>query len=170
MACFTATEAKSNGLADAIGALDDSLAEFAADLSNLGTGTDTMPITNNTLATAAAINAAVRADRERVSAIINSEEGRQQPKFAQYLATEANLSLDQALGCLEANAEDIRSVNATPPNPFAQFMDRTAQPCVGAGRGLGGSEGEDEGERAGLATADLARRLCLKGFGNKPCT
>jgi capsid assembly protease len=167
--CFTASEAKSNGLADAIGALDDSLAEFAADLSNLGTGTETMPITNKALASAAAIDAAVRADRERISAIINSEEGLRQPKFAQYLATEANLSLEQALGCLEANAEDIAALNATPPNPFAQFMDRTAQPCVGAGRGLASRE-DDDGEEAGIATADLARRLGLKGFGSKPAS
>lgn len=61
---FTATEAKANGLSDAIGALDDALAEFSADITNPRTGDETM--TTVTVAS-------VKADNPDVAAALIAE-------------------------------------------------------------------------------------------------
>jgi hypothetical protein len=88
-----------------------------------------------------------------------------QEKFAEHIAQNTDLTVEQAIGCMLANAKDITAAKAkNSPNAFSQFMDRSEQPNVGASVSTvreGDDAGDDESARA---TASLCKRLGLKGF------
>lgn len=128
---FTATQALSNGLADEIGSLDDAVAAFAADLSR-ETEDEEMAMTEDEkkAADAAAETArtegasqgrqeGAKAERERVTAIINSDEGKKRPTMALKMATGekfANLDAETIVALLADMPEEKATANE-PANP-----------------------------------------------------
>jgi hypothetical protein len=73
------------------------------------------------------INAAVLSERLRVSAILESAEGKRNPALAQELALRSSLDVDTARGILG---------KAPPSNPFIEAMNRHGSISLG-GDGLG---------------------------------
>lgn len=157
---FTATQAVSNGLADEVGSLDDAIAAFAADLS-LETEDEEMAMTAEEKAAAdlAAENArtegmnkgkaeGAKSERERILAIVNSDEGKKRPTMAMKMATGdkfAALDSDTVVSMLadmpeeKAETPAPKQEDATAPKgkdgaakDFANAMDSTGNPNVGA--------------------------------------
>lgn len=153
---FTASQATSNGLADHIGTLDDSVAAFAAELSS-DEGDETMSGQTNKDAAVdqAAVDTAraeghaegVKAgriegattERARISAIVNSDEGKKRPAMALKMATGdkfASLDAETVTEMLadmpeeKAAATDTKT-NATGKN-FQDAMNGTKNADVGA--------------------------------------
>lgn len=163
---YTATQAVSNGLADAIGTLEDATSAFAGFLDDQseqdGDETMTTPVTavdqtaidtavSAALATAeathtAALAAAVTAERTRISAILGSEEAADRGKQASFLALKSSMSAEDAVAMLKESAKEVASVPAPESPSFEQAMDSTQQPNVGADPDKGGKEkAEDDG-------------------------
>lgn len=128
---YTASEAKEVGLADEIGPLDDAMTAFIADLST-EQGDDQM--TDKTTATVTAEQTAAletaraegfaaglakgttdgaTAERGRITAIVNSEEGKKRPKAAVSLAMKSGIDAETANSVLADLAEEAAAV-ATP--------------------------------------------------------
>lgn len=176
--CFTASEAKSNGLADDIGALDDALAAFAADLSPPSEGDDTMSTQDNSAANATAENSAVpavdaaqvaaeaatqarQAERQRIAAITGCEEAKERPALAAHLAHNTDATVEDAKAMLAVAGKETAPEAAT---PFSQHMDASDQPNVGAS--ASGEQQDEEADEAGNVVA-MASRLGIKGFAKK---
>lgn len=148
--CFTATEAVSNRLADAIGSLDDAVAAFAADLS-LTEEDEQMAGQNENSAVdqAAAINTArteghaagvaegtkagAAAERARINAIIGSDEGKKRPKAALSMALKSEMTTEAAQAVLADLAEEKAETAETPktPSAFEQSMNSSKNADLG---------------------------------------
>lgn len=150
---FSASEAVSKGLADSIGTLEDAIAAFAADMSN--NGKDDQMFTQEQLdAAVASATASAKteahaegkaeglkeggvAERARLSAIVNSEEGKKRPAMAMKMASGdkfAALDADTVTEMLADMPEEKASVtdtNATGRN-FKATMDGTKNADLGA--------------------------------------
>ncbi len=152
---FTATQAVSNGLADSIGSLDDAVAAFAADLSP-DEGDETMSGQTNQSAVdqAAAIETArnegmtaglnqgrtegATAERARIVAILDSEEGKKRPTAALAAALDTDMSAEQATKFLGKLAEE-KPAAAVPENDdepkgksaFETAMEKGDNPDLG---------------------------------------
>lgn len=169
--CFTASEAKSNGLADAIGALDDALAQFAADLSNPPEGDEDMSTQDNSAENTAAENTvdvaqvaadAVAADRQRRRDIMGSDEAKDRPALAAHLADATDMTVDQAKAVLGAAAKETAPAAKTDAaTPFADAMNNQEQPNVGA---EAGNTAENDDEDSADDVLALVRGLGIKGF------
>lgn len=179
--CFTANQAKSNGLADSIGVLDDALAAFAADLSsNPPEGEDEMSkqgesastsVAENTEAapavdTAAIAAAAVTADRERRKDIMGSDEAQGRQSLAAHICDNTEMSVDEAKSMLAASAEEAPAAAASgnEPTPFASQMDAEDQPNVGASSS-GNANDDDADSAEGIIS--MCAGLGLKGFAKR---
>lgn len=149
--CFSADEAIAAGLADAVGALDDAVAAFAADLS-------TPPEQDENMITAEAHEAAVAAaradgekagreagraegataERTRTKAILGSEEAKDRGSLAEHFAFDTGMSAEDAVAALakapKAAAEGQR-------NDFLAAMRDEKNPDLGTG----GAHGEHQG-------------------------
>lgn len=100
---FTAKEATSNGLADSIGSLDDAIAVFEADMSNQEEDDMSNPqlvynarsegLASGTLA---GKREGAPAERNRICAILDSDEGKKRPVAARAAAFDTDLSTEQA--------------------------------------------------------------------------
>lgn len=117
------------------------------------------------------IDAAIRADRERMSAIKALPEAAKLPKMADHLAT-AGYSVDEAKAALEAGVADLPTAPAAAApgatggeavdttNHLANAMDQSKHPNVGEGEGgqqQAGAEKTDSELAAGiLADASAA--------------
>lgn len=125
---FTATQATSNGLADAIGSLDDAIAAFAVDLSTTEED-ETMAdfsqaqYDEGTSAARAEGLSAGRAEgakvqKDRINAIIGSDEGKKRPKAALSAALKTDMSVEEATAFLgdlpEEKAEAAASTTDQP--------------------------------------------------------
>lgn len=154
---FSAEEATSNKLADAIGSLDDAIAVFAADMSNQEE--DDM-ITQEQLDAAVASAKAegitdgkaegkiegakegAVAERTRISAILDSDEGKKRPAAALAAALDTDMSAEQAVKFMAKLPEEKQEVAATDPNAakgkegaatdFQAAMDNSDHPEAGA--------------------------------------
>lgn len=153
---FMAAEALSNGLADKIGSLDDALADFSASL-NPEQGDEPMAdITQadhetalaaaRTEATAAGQKEGASAERTRISAILNSEEGKARPTSALAAAMDTDLSAEAACAFLAKLPEEPKAGAAAanpsagaPKGMFEAAMNGSANPDL---TGDGG-EGEE---------------------------
>jgi len=156
---FTATQAVSNGLADSIGSLDDAIATFVADLS-LDEGDEQMSNQDKSTAvdqaaheagvtTARAegrnegLKAGAVAERERINAIIGSDEGKARPKAALSAALKTDMTVEQAKAFLGDLSEEKASTTETAApkgqSPFETAMGKTDNPNVGAA-----AQGEEE--------------------------
>lgn len=183
---FSANEAKSNGLADTIGTLDDAIAAFAAEMSNQEDETMT---TQDKAATfdQAAVDAAraegraeghkegVKAERDRRDAIMNSDAAKDRP-IAAAAAVESGMDAEAAIAFMgklpkeapEATAptgEDDKApkTNADAGNEFKAVMDKSKQPEAGA---PGEPNGDDENAQATGQTSRVAGTLAM--FKGKP--
>ncbi|TPI86689.1 S49 family peptidase [Mesorhizobium sp. B2-8-9] len=142
--CFTATEAVSNGLADAIGSLDDAVAAFAADLSLTEEDEQMAGQNGESAVDQAAINAArtegfnagkaegktegvkegATAERVRITAIIGSDEGKKRPKAALSFALKSDMNVEQSQAVLADLAEEkAEAPQAGGRSQFEQAMD-----------------------------------------------
>lgn len=153
---FTATEATSNGLADKIGSLDDAIAVFAADLS-LNNEDETMTEEEKKAAAMAATEAraegfaagaaetkttAARAERERITSIMDSEEGKKRPIAAKAAAFGTEMSAADAIAFIAQLPEEKPAAVAVDPNApkgkdgaaadFQTAMDNSEHPNAGS--------------------------------------
>lgn len=178
--CFTATEALSNGLADAIGPLDESLASFEADLSN-ETENETMSTpSDNSAANEAAIAAAreegstnglaegAKAERERITAIKALDEAKDRPAAAEQVAMATDMSVEAAKSFLAGlPKENAAEPGATGAGAGGNRFDRAMEggnPNLSANEG---EEGENGDESTAGASALVAARKQATGFGPK---
>lgn len=170
-AVFTPNQAVENGFADRVGTLDSAVAAFAA-LSVPETQDEDQIMSTQAQDTGkkpanggdeAAVNAAraegyesgkadgvkegAQAERDRVSAIINSDEGKKRPKAALSAAIKTGMSTEDAISFLgdlaeetvSAPAQSEESVQDQPKGKdgagkdFVSAMNQSDNPQVGAG-------------------------------------
>lgn len=160
--CYTATQAVSNGLADHIGSLEDAITAFAGHLDDLSNeGEDEMADANSAVDQAAIATAreegrvtghaegksegmtlGATAERERISAILGSEEAKGRESQAMYFATKTSMSVEDATGALAAapkvEPSKPAATKGSKPESFEQAMGRTGNPDLA-------SENDDEG-------------------------
>lgn len=176
---FTAAEAVSNGLADSVGVLDDSLAVYAADLSHTD-GEDQMSGSKDeAAANQAAVDqaraegvasgkaegitegtkAGAVAERTRITTILGSEEGKKRPKAAFSAAINTDMTAEAASKFLAALPEEKAA--ATDPeagheSSFERVMNATDQPELGAGKP--GEQGKGTTSDDIMASAGFAKK------------
>lgn len=187
--CFTAQEAVSLGLADTIGSLDDSLADYAADLcsdegdvtmSTKDTGTVDQAAHETALAaaraeglaagkaeaTTEATAVAATAERTRIAAIRSSDEAKDRPAAAESVALNTDMSVDAAKAFLATlPKEAVAAAPKTEAKPHEQkgfdgAMKATPNPQLGAGAG---EDAEAEKGTAGYAIS-VARAFGVAGL------
>lgn len=149
-ATFSAAEALSNGLADAIGALDDGLASFLADLNTNKGGTTMSKDQDKATFDQQAVDAAraeghtagvaegVKTERARVSAIMALDEAKTRRESAFNIALKSDLSVEQAKELLatlpQTEAAQAKQPEAKEKTPFEKAMEQ-GNPNLGAGAG-----------------------------------
>lgn len=148
---FGAVEAQGVGFVDGVSTLDDGLIRIKGK----------MKMTISAEAHEAALKVAKdtghaegrKAERERISAILSSEEAKARPNTARTLAVGSDLSADTAKALLAGLPEEKAAVPAPAPAPAAgSAFDRamaTGNPGVGAGVGGGA------GDQAADPVADI---------------
>lgn len=132
---YTASEAISNGLADAVGPLDDAVAAFAADLETAHhQGDEHMTKENSAAPDQAAIEAAraeghaagviagAEAERARISAILESDVAKTRPAAARMLAFDTDKPAEAATASLAKLPEEAAAAVPGNPNAGAQFQ------------------------------------------------
>lgn len=127
---FTATQATSNGLADAIGSLDDAIAAFAVDLSlneedeNMADFTQAQYDEGTTTARAEGLSAGraegAKGERTRITAIMESEEGKKRPIAAKAAAFDTEMTAEAAVAFLAKLPEEKAETPAPKPNATTQ--------------------------------------------------
>lgn len=156
---FMAQQAIDNGLADAIGSLDDAITAFEATFSEGDTqmATNTQAENPNTITEQALANAVASAkaegfkegasaERGRISAILALDESKVRPSAALALALDTDLSAEQATAFLGKLPEENKQEAAgagVPRGMFQAAMDKN-NPNVSA-------EGDDENDAKGDA-------------------
>lgn len=164
---FSADEAVSNGLADSIGPFEDAIVAFATSISK--EGDEIMSFTQEQLDAAVATATATATDegmtagkavgateeRERISAIVNSEAGQARPKAALKMATNEKFAAVDADAIVDMLG-DLPEESATAPDgdgtktkdelaeDFAKTMDKANHPNAGAPSVQGAAQTEDE--------------------------
>lgn len=161
--CFTATQAVSAKLADEIGPLDDTLSAFAGDLDDQSdqTGKDDMADNANSAVDQAALDTAraegveagkkegmtlgATAERERIGAILGSDEAKGRESQALFFATKTGMTVEEATGALAAapKAEAPKTGKGKQSETFEQAMGRTGNPELHAE-----NEGDDDEQAA----------------------
>lgn len=104
------------------------------------------------------VAAAVKADRDRMSAIRNCDEAKANPGLANHLA-ETGMSVDDAKAALKA-AGPAATTTAAAPNQFKAAMDGSQHPNVGG-------EGGGDDSATGGSKADAILALHAKATGQK---
>lgn len=174
---FTATEAVDQKLADAIGPLDEALAEFFNCL-DAGDGDDEMTTEANKggvaqadheAALSAASKAAAKAAKDRISGIKALDEAKKRPAAAEACAMDTEMSVEEAKAFLAKLPEEGAAAAAPAPtnaaNPdFKGAMDQT-QPGPGAGAGAETQTVELTQEQKDDAAA---KRILANRFGDEP--
>lgn len=184
---FTATESVANGLADGIGPLDEALVDFGSDLSKIDNEEDDeMAVNDNTVTTAenkAAVDAAraeghaagreegfsagATSERERINAIIGSEEGKVRPKAALSFAMKSGMDATTAIALLADLNEEAPAAASVDPavsapaagNTNAQNFDTamsTTTPVVGGSDPVASKEDDADSAEGVLALAASA--------------
>ncbi len=185
---FTATQAVSNGLADAIGTLEDATSAFSGYLddntTNDGDENMTTPTTAVDQAALDAATATARAEgnatgitseRTRIGAILASDEAKNRQALANHIAFKTEMSVDDAKAMLAASAEDKVEAAApaavTPPAAgptFENAMDGTPNPNITAN---GGDNPDNQNADAKDDPSDvlaLVRGSGMNGFVEAP--
>lgn len=166
---FTAAQSTSNGLADAIGNLDDSLAAFAADLSKRKKGPNMADFTQaqydegTAAARAEGLSAGraegskegATAERARISAILGSDEGKKRPVAALAAALDTDLSAESASAFL-AKLPVEKAEGEQKPNGFLTNMNQSENVDLGA-PGKQGENASEADKRSARIQGALAR-------------
>lgn len=175
---FTATQAVSNGLADAIGSLDDAVAAFAADLSleqedeNMITPEE-MAAHEQAVATARTDGAreGARAEKDRINAIMDSDDGKKRPIAARAAAFDTDMTADAANAFLAKLPEEKPVAVAAQPvdpnapkGPNAAAADFQAAMSATDNPNLAATPGPDDADKPTRAQAALQR---VKGPSKK---
>ena len=167
---FMARQAIENGLADAIGTIDDAVSAFEASFSNEGEE----PMAEITQADYdAAVLAAIETGRvegaatgkaqalERINAIIGSDAGKARPKAALNAALKTSMSAEEATAFLDTLAAETNEAPVAgagvPQALFQAAMDGSANPNIGA-------EGENETKTSADEDRALIQQFGLAGF------
>ncbi|WP_245884148.1 S49 family peptidase [Hartmannibacter diazotrophicus] len=146
---YTASQATSIGLADEIGPLEDGLAAFAAELSTNRKGNAMGQNTSEQTAVDQAsidkareegktegLKAGATAERSRIAAIVNSDNGKSRPKMALKMALGdkfATLDSDTVVEMLgDMPEEKAESAENTTGKTFRDAMDSGKNPDIGA--------------------------------------
>lgn len=161
---YMAEDSVSSGLADSVGSLGDGLAAFAAELSDQEvsmSGQNTQAVDQATAIESAreegygsgyaeGVKNGATAERERISAILNCEEGKARPKAALSVAMRTEMSADAAKAFLAdlavEKAEDAPK-GASSQALFEAAMSASGNPEVGV-TGEGETEEMSESDRA----------------------
>jgi len=168
---YDADDALSLGLIDAVQTPSEAVAAYLDELSGSddqqefemskattqpGADTQEQPVDQAAIAASAR-----KAERERMSAIMNCEEAKDKPKLASHLAMNTEMSVDEAKAVLAAAAPEKQEA-ATPvqSDPLAAAMAATGSPNVGAGDG--GTKDEDPNKSA--ASRILSAQRDATGF------
>lgn len=175
---YSAPDALSIGLADKIGAFDDSLADFSASL-NPSEGDETMAeLTqadiDNAVATATSGHAAAlaaaktegaTAERARINAILETEEAKVRPSAALALALEGDMSVESTTKILGKLPEETKGSTA------AAEPEATTGAGVGKNRfeaGMENSQNPDVGELARKPGEEDKEELAIdQSFGGR---
>jgi capsid assembly protease len=161
---YSASEAMSIGLADEVGPLDDAMAAFVADLSNRE-GEEQMGDKTPAAVDQAAIETArsegiaqgkkegAIEERQRISAILDSEAGKKRPAAAFAAALDTDMSVEAATSFIAKLPEEAPKASAEQPSEeeakktadeqgadFSKAMKESGNPEVGADGSKGGSE------------------------------
>lgn len=161
--CFTAAEATKNGLADAVGSLDDAVAAFVADLNPPDEQDEQMITPEAHEAAVAAARAdgeksgreagkaegrteGATAERGRCKAILGSEEAKDRADLASHLAFEGDLSAESAVAIL-GKAPKAATPKAEEQNPFVAGMRQQSNPDLGTGSAHGEHQGPSISDR-----------------------
>lgn len=180
---YTAQEAVSKGLADAIGPLDDAVAAYAAGLST-EEGDEQMSKETNAAVDQAAIDAKVneahakgvaegtalgaKAERDRINAILGSEEAKNRPTAAMAAALDTDMTAEQAAAFLAKLPEEkpvASEQSATDTNANGQKFDEAMskdKPEVGAS-----DPNKTSAEDDGADVLALVSGLGIGGFRSK---
>lgn len=186
---FRADEALALSLIDAVKTPTEAVSSFLAELAEeepTESEDDDMNAKTGSEATSAApapaapsqetIDAAIKADRERCSAIKALPEAAKLPKLADQLAL-AGYTIEEATASLKAAVADLPTEAPKPaaettseaPKPavdeknhLEEAMDKGKQPNVGAGEGEGSGDGEQASD-ADQAKAILADHAAVTG-------
>lgn len=158
---FIASESVETGLADTVGSFDDAMAAFAVNL-NMPEGDHFMADKDNAVDQAAhnqavedaraeghreGLAAGASAERERIAAILGSEEATKNPAAAQFVALESDFDKDKAIAFLAKSPAPAPAAAAQPAasnTPFNDAMETTGNPDLGAVNGLGDSASQPE--------------------------
>jgi len=185
--CYRADEALELKLIDAVETPTDAVASFLAELGDDQPNGDedeemttaaTKPGTPEAAAAAPAVDvgAVQKAERDRMSAIMDSEEGKANVPLANYFATKTDMTAEAAIGALKADAAGKATTPApaaaAPTTPaaaaapaavgegaFSAAMDNSDNPQLGAGLDANGqklSRAQVAMANAGLGTAKAA--------------
>jgi hypothetical protein len=171
---YDASTALEVGFADKVGVFEDEVAAFADELCDpeekgptMATDKteDTVPKATHDASLASARaegeTAGRKAERDRVNAILGCDEAKDRPKAALSAALKTDMTADQAKAFL-ADLPAEKAAAPTEPEPkgkgkggdsFAEHMDRTEQPNVGAGAEQR-KDGDDESAAAVTILAD----------------
>lgn len=144
--CFTASEALSNKLADAIGSLDDSLAAFAADLNTKQGGTIMSKDKDTAAVDQATVDAArnegvtqgkaegkaegAQVERTRIKGIMALDAAKNRHAAALNIALESDMTVEQAESLLAKLPEDQKP--AASKDVFDAAMTGTGNPDLGS--------------------------------------
>jgi signal peptide peptidase SppA len=177
---FTASQAVSNGLADSIGALDDSLADFSASLNTdegdvpmaaeitqaqldeaVTAAASAASVTAHANGVAEGTKAGATAERARIVAILNSEVGKVRPSTALAAALETDMTPEQADAFLgKLPVEGANTSAAGKPNAFVAAMDAAEHPNVDGNV----SAADTSADADGKDIAELAKAFGLSHF------
>ena len=164
---YSASEALEVGFADAIGKLDEELAEWSAALeTDLGDYTmSTKPTAAETAATftqadidaaktsakAEGVTTGAQAERQRVSAILESEEATGREATARHLALKTDMSAEDSVKLL-ATLPKVEAPKAQAPAPAKSLDSRMQEsPAPGLSVEGGAPETEEEDDEAVVA-------------------
>lgn len=165
---YDAEEAKSLGLIDDVMSPRAAFAAFLSEVSNASTQPKKVKNMSNetpekkagdeagansdtpTVDTAALTAQASTAERERIAAIMGSEEAKDRPALANHLALNTTMSAEDAKATLAASAVETKTASK---GPLAQAMDDEGGPNVGDGGDEGGGQQMSAGERIARAHA-----------------
>ena len=163
---FTATQAVSNGLADAIGSFEDAIAAFAADLSLEDEDEKMTEEEKAALALAAKTEGVnegkatgASEERERIRAIVNSDAGKARPATALKMALNDKFASVEASAVVEMLAdlpEEKAAAPAADAAPAAAPTDAAATPTV-AGAVDAAAGAVDAAKAAADAAAEAAK-------------
>ena len=166
---YGASEATSNGFADKVGAIDDSLAEFTASL-NLNEGDDKMAEITQAdheaavqAAVAEAANTAraegAAAEKTRIVAILGSDEAKVRPSAALAAALDTEMSAEATVKFLAKLPEE--KLGAAEPTGSTMLDSMNAKGSLNLSADVL-ANGDDDGEK--LDIVGLARTFGLANF------